>query len=86
MTMSVPGTSEKIVTDDGRTRTGLVIEEDARRLVLLLPNATRESIELGTIESRTVQAASPMPAGLVKTPAELADLLSYLLSADPQAP
>ena len=31
-------------------------------------------------------ATSPMPAGLVRTPAELRDLLAYLLSERPLPP
>jgi putative heme-binding domain-containing protein len=75
-----------IVTDDGRSISGLVVEENEKNLVLLLPSAARQSVELRSVEARQVQATSPMPAGLVKSPAELGDLLAYLLSADPQAP
>ena len=37
----------------------------------------------GDIEERMTTATSPMPAGVVKTPAELRDLLAYLLSERP---
>lgn len=38
------------------------------------------------IEARKPVASSPMPAGLVKTPAELRDLLTYLTSDHPLPP
>jgi putative heme-binding domain-containing protein len=75
-----------IVTVDGKTLSGLVIEENDRQLVLLLPTAARQEVAKSQIEDRKLQNASPMPSGLVKTPAELADLLAYLLSPNPQAP
>ncbi len=75
-----------IVTDDGKSLTGLVVEEDEEQLVLLLPTATRQAVPKSTIEVRKLQSTSPMPGGLVKTPGELGDLLAYLLSPDPQAP
>ena len=75
-----------VVTLDGRAHSGLVVEENERELVLLLPTAARQSVPKSTIETRKLQPTSPMPAGLVKTPAELADLLAYLLSDNPRAP
>ena len=39
-----------------------------------------------TLPSLRLQATSPMPNGLVKTPDELRDLLAYLLSENPPAP
>ena len=75
-----------IVTDEGRALAGLVVEEDEQRVVLLLANATREEVAKKSIETRKLQNTSPMPVGLVKTPAELGDLLAYLISANPQAP
>jgi putative heme-binding domain-containing protein len=75
-----------IVTDDGHSLTGLVVEENDEQLVLLLPTAVRQAVAKSTIEVRKLQPTSPMPSGLVKTPAELGDLLAYLLSPNPQAP
>jgi len=49
------------------------------------PRARQEVVK-SEIEARKLQNASPMPSGLVKTPAELADLLAYLLGEIPQAP
>jgi putative heme-binding domain-containing protein len=78
--------STTIVTDDGRNVSGLVVEENERELALLLPTAARQVVEKSSIELRKTQPTSPMPSGLVKTASELADLLAYLLSANPQAP
>jgi putative heme-binding domain-containing protein len=75
-----------IVTVDGLSVSGLAVEESDERLVLLLPTAVRQEVAKSDIEARKLQNASPMPSGLVKTPAELADLLAYLLGENLQAP
>jgi putative heme-binding domain-containing protein len=75
-----------VETKQGVTLTGLVLAEDGKKLVLLLPDATRREILLGEIEARRVLEISAMPAGLVRTPAELRDLLAYLLGPNPKAP
>ncbi len=38
------------------------------------------------IDERTVSLQSPMPAGLVRTPRELRDLVAYLMSESPTPP
>jgi putative heme-binding domain-containing protein len=75
-----------IITADGQSLSGLVVEESDDRVVLLLPTAARQEVAKSGIEVRKLQNASPMPSGLVKTPAELGDLLAYLLGENPQAP
>ena len=75
-----------IVTDDGKSLSGLIVEENDQEVVLLLPTAQRQAVPKSEIDERKLQATSPMPGGLVKTPAELGDLLAYLLSSNPQAP
>jgi putative heme-binding domain-containing protein len=75
-----------IVTDDGQIVTGLVVSESEAELELLLADATRKTIAKRQIEERSIAAISPMPAGIVKTPAELRDLLAYLLSENPTPP
>jgi putative heme-binding domain-containing protein len=75
-----------VVTADGQSMSGLVVEESEHSLTLLLPTAVRQEIAKSDIEARRLHSASPMPSGLVKTPAELADLLAYLLSENPPAP
>jgi putative heme-binding domain-containing protein len=69
-----------VVTKDGKTVSGLVVGETGEKLDLLLTDATRKTIPKSEIEERKLQETSPMPAGLVKTPDELRDLLVYILS------
>jgi putative heme-binding domain-containing protein len=73
--------STLLVLRDGQTMTGLVLGETSGKIELLLPNATRKTIPAAEVEERKLENLSPMPAGLVKTPDELRDLLAYLLSA-----
>jgi putative heme-binding domain-containing protein len=69
------------VLRDGKTFTGLVLSETSEKIELLLPDATRKTLAVSEVEERKVQDVSPMPAGLVKTPDELRDLLAFLLLA-----
>ena len=69
----------RITTADGRVFHGLIVRETAAELEVLLPDTTRQVVKASEVESRKPVAASPMPAGLVKTPDELRDLLTYLL-------
>ena len=71
---------------DGRTVSGLVVNDSGGKLELLLPDATRLSIDKSDIEERAASAVSPMPSGLVKTEPELRDLLAYLFSDRPLPP
>jgi putative heme-binding domain-containing protein len=81
-----PFRATTIATRQGRQFTGLVVSETADTLELLLLDATRQTIAKKDVEARELTAASPMPAGLVKTPKELRDLLAYLLSDKPLPP
>jgi putative heme-binding domain-containing protein len=76
----------QIETKAGQSLTGLVVKETADVIELLLPDATRKEIAKKAIESRQLLDLSPMPAGIVKTPEELRDILAYQLSESPQAP
>ncbi|MFO0947102.1 MAG: HEAT repeat domain-containing protein [Planctomycetota bacterium] len=71
--------STLIVTNDGNTLMGLVVGETADRIELLQRDATKKVVPKSEIESQTQKEVSPMPHGLVKTPAELRDLLAFLL-------
>ncbi len=75
-----------VVTTQGRVVTGLVINETAGQLDLLLPDATHATIAVSDVEDRSRAKISPMPAGLVKTSAELRNLLAYLVSENPAPP
>ena len=66
---------------DGKTLSGLVLSETSGKIELLMPDAARKTVPVADVEERKLQDISPMPAGLVKTPQELSDLLAYLLAA-----
>ncbi len=72
--------SSVIVTGNGKVVTGLVVSETGEGVTVLTPEAKRVEIRRGDIEERKTQNVSAMPAGLVKTPRELRDLLAYLLA------
>lgn len=69
-----------ITKKDGTKSAGLVIGENGSELELLLPAAVRQTINKKDISKREIQNRSPMPEGLITTPAELRDLLAYLKS------
>jgi len=59
---------------------GLVTGETGDEIDLLLPSAIHRTVKKNAIASREIQDRSPMPEGMIQTPAELGDLLSFLLS------
>ncbi|MBI2806801.1 MAG: c-type cytochrome [Planctomycetes bacterium] len=63
----------------GKVLTGLVVNETAEKLEVLLPDAMRSSVPVKQIEVRRLVNVSPMPAGVVRRPEELRDLLAFLL-------
>jgi putative heme-binding domain-containing protein len=72
-----------IVTDDGRSRTGLVVEETPTELALVEnPVAKAEPVRItkATIEERTTSPASIMPKGLLDKLSrdEVLDLVAYV--------
>jgi len=79
-----------IVGDDGRLRTGLVIEETAEE-IRLVPNLLKpdkiETIKKSAIEERKTAAVSTMPVGLLDTYSveEIFDLLAFIQSSEPPA-
>jgi putative heme-binding domain-containing protein len=75
-----------VATEKGQVFTGLVVNETADKLELLLSDTTRKTIAKKDVSQRKQLDLSPMPQGLVKTPDELRDLLAYLLSDKPQPP
>jgi putative heme-binding domain-containing protein len=75
-----------LATERGQVFTGLVLNETAEKIELLLSDTTRKTIAKKDLTERHQLEISPMPQGLVKTPAELRDLLAYLLSDNPLPP
>src|SRR6185436_8440041 len=59
---------------------GLVTGETGDEIDLLLPSAIHRTVRKNAITSREIQDRSPMPEGMIQTPAELRDLLAFLLS------
>ena len=66
----------------GMVLTGLVVNETAEKLELLLPDASRRTIARQEIDTRRLLEQSPMPVGVVRHPDELRDLLAFLLGDD----
>lgn len=81
-----PFRASSIITSDGKVLTGLITAETADQVELLTIDAARRKISKVDIEERKLSPLSPMPPGLVKTPQELRDLLSYLTSERPLPP
>jgi putative heme-binding domain-containing protein len=78
--------ASSVETTSGVKLTGLIVAETNDKIELLLPDATRKTIMKSDIAERNLLKTSPMPAGIVKTPEELRDLLAYLLSEKPTPP
>ena len=71
--------STTIITENGKTFSGLVVGETAEKLDIVLADTNRITILKREIDQRELQDISPMPSGLVATPDELRDLLVFLL-------
>ncbi len=67
-------------TTRGRTLTGLVVEDNAQRVVLKLQGGKLETIPRGDVEEMSVSQVSLMPEGIEKQlkPKEIADLFAFL--------
>jgi len=70
-----------VVTDDGRTSTGVIAAETATSITLRRAEGKQETILRDNIEEITSSGISLMPEGLEKkvTVSEMADLLAFLL-------
>ncbi len=69
-----------VVTDSGRTLTGMILAETATSITIRRPDGTSEAILRVNIEELRSTGMSFMPEGLEKmlNHQEMADLLSYL--------
>jgi putative heme-binding domain-containing protein len=74
-----------VITNDGRSLTGLLAEDTPQRIVLKMQGGKLETIARSDIESITLSKLSLMPEGLEKqlTQTELVDLFEYLLLDKP---
>jgi putative heme-binding domain-containing protein len=73
-----------VTTGDGRTITGVLVDEDEHVLVLSPNVLAAETVRIAKtdIEERRLSAVSPMPVGLLSTLSEdeILDLLAYIVS------
>ena len=65
---------------DGTETAGLITGETGTEIEVLLPAGIRQTIKKADIAKRELQDRSPMPEGLIKTAAELRDLVAFLVS------
>jgi putative heme-binding domain-containing protein len=69
-----------VVTEDGRSLTGLVTEDSDRRLVLAMPGGGKEAIARNNVKYTRTSKLSMMPEGIesILDRKELADLFAFL--------
>ena len=74
-----------VLRTDGRTSTGILIEESSTSLLLQRADDVRETLLRSDIQELRNTGQSIMPEGLERslTPAQMNDLLAYLLEASP---
>jgi putative membrane-bound dehydrogenase-like protein len=72
--------ARSLITADGRTLTGLLVEDSPQRVVLKTQGGKLETVARGDIEQFAVSKLSMMPEGVEKqlTPQEMADLFALL--------
>lgn len=69
-----------VTLKDGGTPAGLITSETGAEIELLLPSAVRRTVKKSDIIRRELQDRSPMPESLIQTPAEMRDMLAFLVS------
>ena len=69
-----------VVTTQGRSLTGLLVEDGPKRVVLKLQGGKLETIPRGDVDSLSVSKVSLMPEDVEKQlkPQEIADLFAFL--------
>jgi putative heme-binding domain-containing protein len=74
-----------VVTGDGRTLTGIVVEKDAGVVVLRTADGQRVVLPKDDVEEMRVSGVSLMPEGLLQglSDQEVRDLFAYLRSGQP---
>ena len=76
--------SSNVLMEDGRTLSGLVIEQDAKTLLVYPsdPKAKRIVVSRDEVEELTPSKVSQMPAGLLNSlnRDEIRDLTAYIMS------
>lgn len=69
-----------VTKKDGSAIAGLITGETGAEIELLLPAGIHQTVRKEEVAQREQQDRSPMPEGLIQTPAELRDLIAYLMS------
>ena len=70
-----------VVTDDGKTHTGILVGETGSSLTLLQPDGRKVVLPKKMVDERVSQKLSPMPSfERLLTPAQVADVTAYLMS------
>ena len=74
-----------VLTDEGRTASGFLFDQDNRVVVLRGVDGQNITLPRDQIEEMLPQKKSLMPEGLLKpmTPQQVRDLFAYLKSAQP---
>jgi putative heme-binding domain-containing protein len=74
-----------VVTESGRTLTGVLLEQDPKTVVLRTPDGQRVAIAREDVAEMSVSGVSLMPEGLLKglTDQQVRDLFGYLRSTQP---
>jgi putative heme-binding domain-containing protein len=78
-----------VVTEGGRSLTGLVVEDSERRIVLRMPGGVQEVVPRNDVKATRVGKLSMMPEGIENLlgKQELADLFAFLaLDRPPEDP
>lgn len=72
-----------VITTDGRSKTGMLLNETANSLTLVTPDGMRHAILRTQIEEFQATGRSFMPEGLERelTPQDLADVMGFIRSA-----
>ena len=75
-----PYQTTTVVTEDGRNLTGLVAEDNDRRIVLALPGGGKEVVARNDVKYARTSKLSMMPEGIeaILDRKELADLFAFL--------
>ena len=65
---------------DGDVISGLVTSQTSSEVEFLLPTGVHKTVKRADILASRIEDRSPMPDGLIQTPEEMRDLLTYLVS------
>ena len=75
-----------VVTDDGRTLTGILVDQDLQTIVIRGADGQVSTMSRESIDTMEVMKASMMPTGALRdlTDEQIRDLFAYLRSSQPQ--